>query len=173
MPTTPSKKTTALISTIVVACIMAVGTIIGVIGRHSFTPKIIDQAFGISPYVLSEISKHVDSGYSATFIFSQDSKPNAQLQFFAEKGQTVKVTISGNASGSQRRVFKVLIDNVPWEGDRDLPFNLVHGDITDKLRWDIPPGGNVHALRFLPGRLENDSKDSVAVFDCLVVVYNK
>jgi hypothetical protein len=170
MPAIPAKKTITLISTIVVVCITAVGAVIGVIGRNSFTPKIIDQAFGISRYVLSEISKQVDSGYSATFIFSQNSRPNAQLQFFAEKGQTVKVTISGNALGSQPTVFKVLIDNVPWEGDRNFPFNLVHGDITDKLRWDIPPGGNVHALRFLPGKLENDS---VVVLDCLVVVYNK
>jgi hypothetical protein len=171
MDKTLTKSTITLIATIVVACFSAMVVVIGFIGRNSFAPKIVDEIFGLSTYVLAEITKRVDSGYSGTFIFAPKSPDkNAQLLFFAEKGQSVKVTINGNSLGSKRSKFRVFIDNTPWGDSRELPFNLVHGDVTDKLKFDVEPGGNIHVLRFVPNPLE---EDALILIECLVLVYNK
>lgn len=165
-----SKKTIALTASIVVACFSTIVIMIGFIGRNSFAPKMVDEVFGISKYVLEEITKRVDSGYSGTFVFAPNlPNQNAQLLFYAEKGQTVKVTIKGNSLGSNPSKLKVFIDNAPWGDFRELPFHLVHGDITDKLRFD-DPGANIHVLRLVPNQL---GEDALIVLDCLVLVYNK
>lgn len=166
-----SIKSTTTIATIVLACYLALIGVIGYFGRNSFAPKIVDGIFGLSTYVLAEITKRVDSGYSRTFIIAPNSMDkNFDLLFFAEKGQPVKVTINGTSRGSELSTFKVFVDNAPWEDTRELPFNMVHGDITDKLKYDQPPGGNIHVLRFIPGQLE---EDALIVLECLVLVYNK
>jgi len=165
-----SKITTSLIASIVVACYITVIAVVGFIGRNSFAPKIIDEIFGLSDYVLEEITKKVDSGYSGTFIITPSSTDRVtQLLFFAEREQTVKVTIKGNSLGSAPNKFRLLIDNKPWGDIRDLPYTVVHGDITDKLKFD-EPGANLHVLKLIPEQL---GEGSLLVFDCLVLVYNK
>jgi len=165
------KLTITLIAVVVFACFSVIAGTIGFLGRNSFAPKILDQIFGLSAYVLTEITERVDSGYSRTFIFTPNSMDkNCDLLFFAEKGQPVKVTINGTSRGSKLSTFKVFVDNAPWEHARELPFNIVHADITDKLKYDQPPGANIHILRFIPAQLE---EDALIVLECLVLVYNK
>lgn len=170
MGNAPTKITITLIATIVVACFSVIVALIGFIGRNSFAPKIIDEIFGLSPYVLTELTKRVDSGYSGTFIFAPNSREKNTQLFFAEKGQTVKLTINSNSIGSKKSKFKAYIDGELWGGIRELPFNLVHGDVTDELKFDREPGGNIHALRFVPDQLE---EDALVIIECLVLVYNK
>ena len=166
-----SKLTITLIAVVVFACFSVIGGAIGFIGRNSFAPKIIDQIFGLSTYVLAEITERVDSGYSRTFIFAlKSTDKNCDLLFFAEKRQPVKVTINGTSRGSELSTFKVFVDNAPWEDTRELPFNIVHADITDKLKYDQPPGANIHFLRFIPAQL---GEHALIVLECLVLVYTR
>jgi hypothetical protein len=168
----PKKGTIAQIATIVVACYVALAALIGLIGRNSFTPIIIDEMFGISEHVKKEIMLRVDSGYSRTFVFSPGvADDRNQLIFYAEDGQPVKVSINGYSRGDSDTGFRILVDNSPWEGVRELPFNSFHManiNITNKLKFDQPPQGNLHALKFVPERLE---EDSLIVLECLVLVY--
>lgn len=163
--------TITLIAVVVFACFSVIGGAIGFIGRNSFAPRFVDEVFGLSTYVLTEITKRVDSGYSGTFIFAPNlTDKNTHLLFFAEKGQPVKVTIKGSSRGSKPSKFKVYIDYLPWGDARESDFNIVHADITDKLKYDIEPGGNIHVLKFIPDQLE---EDTLIVLECLVLVYNK
>lgn len=165
-----SKPTITIIATIVFLCFSILVGLIGFWGRNSFAPKIVDHVFGLSDYVLKEISERIDSGYSDTFIFEPDSKnKGGQILFFAEKGQTVKVTLQGNSLGPKPSKFRMFIDNTPWGASRELPIKIVHGDITDKLKFD-EPGASIHVLKIVPEPLE---KDSLMLIDSLVLVYNK
>jgi len=165
----PTKSSITLIASIVVACFSAILVVLGLIGRNSFAPKIIDQIFGLSNFVLTEITKKVDSGYSGTFILAPTSKDrDAKLLFYAEKGQTVKTTIKANQLGSMHGKLKLFVDNNSW-CERELPYQLVHGDITDKLKFD-EPGANLHVLRLVPGQME---ENALVILECLVLVYNK
>jgi len=155
---------------IVVIIYTAIISVIGFLGRNSFAPKVIDGIFGISNHVLKEITKKVDSGYSGTFIVTPDMKEkNMQILFFAEKEQTVKITIKGNFLGTEPAKFRTFIDNQPWGNSRELPYVLVHGDITDKLKFD-EPGANLHVLKLIPEEL---GENYLMVLDCLVLVYNQ
>lgn len=165
-----STKSISTIAAIVVACYSATLGLIGYLGRNSFAPKILDEMFGISKYVLKEISKKVDSGYTGTFIFAPDAvNRNQQLVFYAEKDQIVKVTLKAQATGSQASKLRILIDKVSWDGERELPIEITHGDITDRLKFD-DPGANLHFLKPSPVQLQ---KDTIMVIECLVLVYNK
>jgi hypothetical protein len=166
-----STKTISTIAAIVVACYSVTFGLIGYLGRNSFAPKIIDEMFGISKYVLKEIDKKVDSGYTGTFIFTPDAvNKTQQLVFYAEEGQKVKVTIKAHATGPQANKLRVLIDKVPWAEDRVLPIEIIHGDITKLLKFD-DPGANLHFLK--PSPVEELQKDTIMVIECLVLVYNK
>jgi hypothetical protein len=151
---------------------LAILGVLGFLGRDSITPKIFDKIFGISDYVLSEITKRIDSGYSGTFVFRPDSKEKrGQLYFYAEAGQPVKVTLNASLIGNGK--FNILVDGEPWEREipHDQPFyRSVHADITKRLKFDIEPGGNVHTLQF---QVLSLGSDAVIVVDSLVLVYNK
>lgn len=169
-----SKKLITLICTIVVIIFTVFLSLLAYLGNNSLTPKILDHILGLSPYVLKEvlvnINRQVDSGYSGTFVFTPNSTNNsAQLLFYAERGQTVRVTINANSIGSKPSTIRILVDKVPWGDVRELPINFVHSDITDKLKFD-EPGADLHLLQVIPEKL---GKDAVISLDCLVLVKNK
>jgi hypothetical protein len=164
-----NKKKIGLIASIVVACYIALVAAIGFIGKNSFTPKIIDSMFGITEYVFKQMTKRVDSGYSKTFIFAPGSHcDDNTLRFYAEEGQSVKMTIDAHAVSPETLSFRVDIDGKPWESPRTIPFNIVHGTITKYLRFDVEPGGDLHTLRFVPDNLKNNS---IVIIQCLILVY--
>lgn len=165
---------TARIATIVVICVMVIIGFLGWAGNKSLTPKLFDHVFGLSNYVLAQIStqisKKVDSGYSVTFIFAPNSiNKDAQLLFYAEKEQIVEVTINGNLRGAKAKKLKIFLDNHKWIDGRELPIKIVRGDITDKLKYD-EPGANLHILKVVPDELE---EDTLIVIECLVLVKNR
>jgi hypothetical protein len=168
MNSNDNKKRISLIASIVVACYIALVAVIGFIGKNSFTPKIIDSMFGITDYVFSQLTKRVDSGYSKTFIFAPGSHSDNFLRFYAEEGQSVKMTIVAHAVSTEPLSFRVIIDGRPWGSPRSIPFEIVHGTITKLLHFDIEPGGNLHTLSFVPDNLK---QDSIVVIECLILVY--
>jgi hypothetical protein len=170
MANSMKKTTISLVASVVVACFAAFFGLIGFLGRGSFAPRVLDELLGLSKYVFSEISKKIDSGYSGTFIFSPNAvNRNSQLIFFAEKGQTAKLTIKASSLGSKQSKIRLFIDNTPWGATREIPMDVVHGDITEKLKFD-EPGAGLHYIKVIPDQLE---KDALVLVDCLVLVYNK
>lgn len=165
-----SKASVATIAGIVFTVLTILFGFLGWLGKSSFTPWLVDRVFGVSKYVLEEVTKRIDSGYADTFIFSLSAaETKSQLLFYAEKGQRVKLTINANSTGQRPTMFRVYIDGSPWESARQAPFHIVHGDITDKLRFDTEPGGDIHSLKFIPVDLK---ADAWIVIDALVLVYN-
>lgn len=159
-----------VIATIVTACFSAFLAIIGFIGRDSFAPKIIDEIFGLSNYVLAEIQKRVDSGYSSSFILTTKNRDqNTQILFYAEEGQTVHVTWNASSLGPNPVKLKVLVDNSLWQ-ESELPDYIVQGNVTEQLKFNIKPGANIHHLRFVPVNLDDES---IVVIDSLVLVYQQ
>lgn len=146
--------------------------VLGWLGRTSFTPRVIDALFGISDYVAKQVRRGEEAGYSASFVFRRgEAERPALVMFHAFRGDSVVATINGEYRGSPLSPpgsFRVLIDNIPWHDVWVAPdSSIVHGQITDKLRFDIHPGGEIHLLRVVPVNLDSDG---VLIVECLVLV---
>jgi len=116
-----------------------------------------------------ETGNFVDSGYSKSIVFSPvTSADNNFLIFHAKPGQEVDLTISAHASNSTTSLL-ILVDNYPWKKVPSLPFTTVRTTITKFLQYDLPPGGNIHIVKFIP---ENLSDDDLVVIEVIVIVKN-
>ena len=167
-----NQKTIGVIAAVVVGCYAVVAGLVGFLGRSSYTPRAIDKLFGLTEYLEVQLAtRRVDSGYSKVFIFSgSTASDDTQLMFYAVPSQPVKLTICASATGPPLTV-KVLLDGELWTSFK-TPYNIVQGDVTKKLRFDVPPGENVHTLKFIPpGIVAKQSASDVAVVECLVMVY--
>lgn len=122
----------------------------------------------LAVYVLEKSCELVDSGYSKTIIFSKDSPADDNfIIFHANKGQNVDITITARSSKPDAK-FRVVIDDRIWgPALRNFPFDMVGVSIAEGLRFDIPPGGCIHIVRFVP---ENISDSDLAVIKCLILV---
>jgi hypothetical protein len=161
------KKKIASIASIVTICIASAFALLGFLGKSSFTPLIIDKVFGITDHVTNEIVKKIDSGYSNTFILSpKDARQDATILFYAQHGQMVRATINSAGRGAPTK-FQYFVDNMPWNPGAS---SATHADITNILRFDMAPGGDIHVLKIIPSFSSNDS---FAVVDCLVLVYSR
>jgi len=123
----------------------------------------------IAENIIKSIGDRVDSGYTKTIIFSEESRPNENFMiFYARSDQKVEATILAKAFGSDAKL-RVILDGKTWGEPLELPLTLFNVDITKKLRHDIPPGGNIHMLRFLP---EPPKDEFNAVIDSVILVKN-
>jgi hypothetical protein len=145
-------------------------------GKSSYTPRILDELLGLSAFVSQEISKKVDSGYSESITFKYDSqgqwlKARREILFYAEPGQTVKLTIRGNAGGAPNTTsgVEVHIDGVIWKNLGSAPYSRIQVPITGKLKSDVDEGA-IHNISFHPKDLK---PGDIAQIDCLILVYNK
>jgi hypothetical protein len=134
--------------------------------------KSIDGKLGLSahltPKIMAEIVKKVDSGYSKSFIIRGDEpQPDTTLLFYSEDGQSVRLVMDASAYGSSPMKLRVLIDNNPWI-EKELPFQIHLANITQHVRGDAE-GGDIHVLRVVPVNLR---ADSTAVIQSLVLVAN-
>ncbi len=184
------KKTATVVSTIVVACFATILGLIGWIGHNSYAPKIIDQLFGLSNYIqkieddrvqaaLTQFRKRVDSGYSATFVFSKKADGGigtGKIMFSAASGQTAKLTVHAYSIGAPGITVRILVDDLPWSEPREVPFTFVGLPITQALRSDIDPGGDSHFVRIVPTNPMDIAKlpsDAAVIADCIVIVSNE
>jgi hypothetical protein len=111
----------------------------------------------------------IDSGYSRTFVFSNDSllKDNFIL-FYAGDDQDVLATIKAQSRDPDAKL-QVLLDQRLWQDQALDSFSVHEAKLTDRLRFDVPPGRNMHMLRFVPQDLDDGE---VAVVDALVLVHD-
>lgn len=158
------------LATVVFIILMTFMSLFGRMGKFSYTPKILDELFGFSQYVLKETARKVDSGYCGNISFTPSEKPkNSEVLFYAQSGQIVRITIKATARGSSITCINISIDGVPWCQETELPYQIVQGTISDKLRFDREPGGDIHVVRFAPSLMALDAEISI---DCLVLVSN-
>ncbi len=150
------------------ALVGAIAIFVGFLGREGLTPQFLDKAFGLSDYVLKQVSRRVDAGYSSGMIFDNANRLPRQILFYAMKGQTVKVTLNASAVGNASLLGS--IDGQKWERVGKIPDGFVQSDITEKLRFDAGVGDNVHSITIAPGILD---PDAVITCDCLVLVYRQ
>jgi hypothetical protein len=90
------------------------------------------------------------------------------LIFYARRDQKVEATILSEGIGSDAKM-RMILDGKTWGEPLALPLTLFNVDITEKLRYDIPPGGNLHTLRFIP---ETSNDEFSAVIDSVILVKN-
>jgi hypothetical protein len=126
------------------------------------------EASGTAPSNGSSAGR-IDSGYSRTFVFSNDSllKDNFIL-FYAGDDQDVLATIKAQSRDPDAKL-QVLLDQRLWQDQALDSFSVHEAKLTDRLRFDVPPGRNMHMLRFVPQDLDDGE---VAVVDALVLVHD-
>lgn len=140
---------------LVTAVVAAILIVVALAGRSSYTPKILDQMFGISDYIEKEAFSKVDSGYSAVLLFdsnpkSQRSWDDASVLFYAEKGQPVLLTLDFEESVVPDGL-RIILDGQEAPARKRRIFKA---DITNQLPWDLmapdisSPG--LHVLRIVP-----------------------
>jgi hypothetical protein len=114
-------------------------------------------------------ASRIDSGYSRTFVFSNDSllKDNFIL-FYAGEDQDVMATIKAQSRDPDAKL-QVVLDQRLWQDQALGSFSVHEAKLTDRLRFDVPPGRNMHMLRFVPQDLDDGE---VAVVDALVLVHD-
>ncbi len=131
--------------------------------------RTVDKKLGLSAFIMGEIVKNVDSGYSKSFILlGSDPTTDTDLLFYSQRGQVVRIVIEAVARGPQSPKIQVLIDNSLWL-EKDLPFNVHLADISEHIRPDAE-GGDIHVVRVVPIGL---TQGNVAVLKCLVLVANR
>lgn len=100
-------------------------------------------------------SSRIDSGYAHSIVLKADDTrdfPNL-LMFHARDDQDVFLTVLAT-SKSHGTSLRIAVDNVDlWPDAQPLPVMAHDLRITDKLRFDVPPAGNVHTVRFTPEAL--------------------
>lgn len=134
--------------------------------------RTVDEKLGLSafltPKIMGEIAKKVDSGYSRSFILRGSAPtPDTSLLFYSEPGQIVRVVIEGDVYGPHPKI-QVFIDKDLWL-EEELPFHTHLANITEHVRSDAE-GGDIHVMRVVPIGL---TRESTAVLQCLVLVANR
>lgn len=125
---------------------------------------------GVPPQQTNDsTASRIDSGYSRTFVFSNDSllKDNFIL-FYAGEDQDVMATIKAQSRDPDAKL-QVVLDQRLWQDQALDSFSVHEAKLTDRLRFDVPPGRNMHMLRFVPQDLDDGE---VAVVDALVLVHD-
>ena len=123
----------------------------------------------ITAEISRSLGEHVDSGYTKTIIFSQEAAADSNfLIFYARKEQEVELTILATATGSQAK-FRLILDGSTWDEPQEFPYYQVAANITEHLRFDREPGGNLHRMRFQPVDLNESDR---AVIELVVLVRN-
>ncbi len=140
--------------------------------RTFVNAETIDEKLGLSahltPKIMGEVVKKVDSGYSRSFILrSDDPTSDTDLLFYAEPGQVVRLVMKAEAYGPKPKI-QILIDNVPWL-EKEVPFQINLADISEHVRRDAE-GGNIHVMKVVP---RDVTSGSTTVLQCLVLVANR
>lgn len=139
--------------------------------KQPLVGEVLDSVFHVTSYIQKQISKRVDSGYSGSFIIDSRTKTLNQILFFAHQTQGADLSITAVARNPKGTLINVFIDGEPWwKGPLENAFVRVHIDITNKLKYDVRPAGDIHSIQFIP---ENISSDALIVVDSVVVVHNQ
>lgn len=155
-------KDVAPTATIMAAVVLAVLGLLGRLFKNSYTPQVIDNAFGITSHVQSRVSKelarNIDSGYSQVFQINQSTIGSKhQTTFYARSGQKVRATVIGQSLKPLTKSpvpVKVYVDREYWttiwipEPDSSFRYN---GDVTTKLNFSDPQLADIHDVRLVPG----------------------
>src|SRR2546425_6778309 len=92
-----SKKTVSVIALVVVAVCTVGATVLGAVFKRP-VPRAADAMFGISDFFVDAIrtkAQDVDAGYSQIFLMRYSpSPPEYVLNFYAQPGQRVRVTLT-------------------------------------------------------------------------------
>lgn len=129
-----------------------------------------EHKLAIAAQITRITSEHVDSGYTRNIVFSQSaSGDDSVLTFYARKEQEVELTIIARAPNGSQTKFRIVVDRRAWGEPRKFPYTMVQGNITEHLRFDAEPGGNLHTMRFVPIDFTESDR---AVIECVVLVRN-
>ena len=88
----------------------------------------------------------------------------------------VELTVFGTVTGKEAKAtgeeakLRIVLDRTPLDDPQEFPYFLVNSNITEYLRFDLPPVGNLHRIVFQPVDLDPESER--AVIELVVLVRN-
>jgi hypothetical protein len=169
-----AKKQLSLIALVVVAVFSGFVLVLGAVFK---TPvlKAADAILGISDFFADRISarlpRDIDAGYSQFFVMHQTPRAaDYILNFYAESGQKVTVTLTGNVRGGAGALpLRVLVD-LDTTQSVSVPDSWLEGENVTSLLKFGRGAQNVHSVRVVPGDLVTDEE---ALVNLVVLVHRR
>ncbi len=170
MPPKPPANTVSI--GLIAAVVVAVYGLIGALGRGSYTPIVMDKAFGLSEYVGRQLGSKAPSAYSRDFTFTDTYDGEPTLVFYARKeGQVVGVSLtSARPMGAGVDSLRIWIDGQPWKvikvprddrSELEVPLDALKGDYL---------GNDLHELKVVAGAIPAGTR---VLVQCLILVKNQ
>lgn len=147
---------------------------LALLGEFFIDADWVDRRLGLSKKVAegvrAELVKKVDSGYSRTFIFRPgETTAENVLSFYAERGQTAKISITTEASHPDDVRFEVRIDGLLWSYREQTLFKGNFNTPELSPLTFRPDQGSFHEAIFVIKRLYEGER---FIVKCVVLVYN-
>src|SRR5262245_8838359 len=166
-------QTVRIVVLTTIACLALLVLPVFWLARGFVNARNIDDKLGLSafltPKIMGEITKKVDSGYSKSFVLrGDDPTADTNLLFYSEPDQVVKVVMKGVEYPPDAAKVQVLIDNTLWK-EKDLPLEIYLSSFPREILSGSDTG-DIHVMRIVPAGL---SAKSTLVLQCLVLVSNR
>ena len=183
-------RKTAGTAAVVVLVSLLLLAIVGHIGRASFTRYILNDTFGLSDTIDADLANAVPSGYSRTFVFTNDAGQitlddrNQSLNFYALPNQYIYVLARGSYRSPSGQAypptpipFNITLDNSK-SYDLEVPINLPYESQSSIKGESLPgyvkgeEGFNIHNMHVLNLRPTSTQFNGTIVIDMVVLVAN-